>query len=243
MSGTITGSQSLSAAADAAAAATAVTSNSGTSASSTASAVGTNALQQLGTNFNQFLSLLMTQLQNQDPTQPMDSNSFTTELVQFTGVQQQVATNTSLSQLISLQQTSQVLQSSTLVGHQATVSSNEIALQNGSGEVSFTGTAGQQVAVAVVNSSGLPIMNATLTAAAGTNTWQWNGTDNTGAAVPDGAYRVAVEAAPAGGGAAVALPFSVVGTTTGVSSNGTTTMLDMGALSVPLSAVESVSSN
>ncbi len=124
MGTTITAPLTLNAAADAAAASTALTSNTGTSSGgSAASAVGTNALQSLGTNFNEFLNLLMTQLQNQDPTAPMDSNQFTTELVQFTGVQQQVATNSSLTQLISMQQTSQVLQSSSLVGQIATVSS------------------------------------------------------------------------------------------------------------------------
>jgi flagellar basal-body rod modification protein FlgD len=244
MSTTITGPMTLNAAADAAAASTAVTSNTGTSAGSgAASAVGTSALQSLGTNFNEFLNLLMTQLKNQDPTAPMDSSQFTTELVQFTGVQQQVATNSSLTQLISMQQTSQVLQSSSLVGQVATVTSNEIALQSGTGTLTFNGTAGQNVAVAVVNASGQPIMDANVTAQNGSNTWTWDGTDNNGNQVADGAYRVAVETAPAGGGAAAAVPFSVVGTATGISSNGTTTMLDLGLLQVPLSAMESVSHN
>jgi flagellar basal-body rod modification protein FlgD len=244
MSTTITGPMSLNAAADAAAASTAIISNAGTSAgSSGAAAVGAGALQSLGTNFTEFLNLLMTQLQNQDPTAPMDSSQFTTELVQFTGVQQQVAANSSLTQLISMQQTSQVLQSSSLVGQVATVSSNEIALQSGTGTLTFNGTAGQTVAVAVVNANGQPIMDANLTAQNGSNTWTWDGTDNNGNPVPDGAYRVAVETEPAGGGAPVAMLFSVVGTATGISSNGTTTMLDLGLLQVPLSAMESVSNN
>jgi flagellar basal-body rod modification protein FlgD len=237
---TINAPQSLNAAADAAAASGALAnSNSGTSANA-ASAVGTTALQSLGTNFTSFLNLLMTQLQNQDPTAPMDSSQFTTELVQFTGVQQQVAANTSLTQLISMQQTSQVLQSSSLVGQVATVSSNEIALQNSTGTLTFNGTAGQTVAVAVVNASGQAVADSTVTAQNGTNTWTWNGLDNSGNQLPDGGYRVAVETQPAGGGAAVAVPFSVVGTATGISTSGSTTMLDLGLLQVPLSAMESV---
>jgi flagellar basal-body rod modification protein FlgD len=238
---TINAPQSLNAAADAAAASgTLASSSSGTTAGA-ASAVGTTALQSLGTNFTSFLNLLMTQLQNQDPTAPMDSSQFTTELVQFTGVQQQVAANTSLTQLISMQQTSQVLQSSSLVGQVATVSSNEIALQNGTGTLTFNGTAGQTVAVAVVNASGQAVADANVTAQGGTNTWTWNGLDNAGNQLPDGGYRVAVETQPAGGGAAVAVPFSVVGTATGISTSGSTTMLDLGLLQVPLSAMESVS--
>jgi flagellar basal-body rod modification protein FlgD len=238
---TINAPQSLNAAADAAAASgTLASSSSGTTASA-ASAVGTTALQSLGTNFTSFLNLLMTQLQNQDPTAPMDSSQFTTELVQFTGVQQQVAANTSLTQLISMQQTSQVLQSSSLVGQVATVSSNEIALQNSTGTLTFNGTAGQTVAVAVVNASGQSVADSNVTAQNGTNTWTWNGLDNAGNQLPDGGYRVAVETQPAGGGAAVAVPFSVVGTATGISTSGSTTMLDLGLLQVPLSAMESVS--
>ena len=237
---TINSPLSLNAAADAAAASGAIAnSSSGTTAGAT-SAAGTSALQSLGTNFTSFLNLLMTQLKNQDPTAPMDSSQFTTELVQFTGVQQQVAANTNLTQLISMQQTSQVLQSSSLVGQVATVSSNEIALQNSTGTLTFNGTAGQTVAVAVVNASGQAVADANVTAQNGTNTWTWNGLDNNGNQLPDGGYRVAVETQPAGGGAPVALPFSVVGTATGISTSGSTTMLDLGLLQVPLSAMESV---
>ena len=64
----------------------------------TSTASGSNAsLQSLSSNFSDFLGMLMTQLQNQDPTSPMDSNQFTSELVQFSGVEQQINTNTSLT--------------------------------------------------------------------------------------------------------------------------------------------------
>ena len=79
-------------------------------------ATGTSALSKLSGNFNDFLKLLMTQLQNQDPTAPMDTNQFTTQLVQFSSVEQQIDTNASLNKLISLQQGGEVLQSAALVG-------------------------------------------------------------------------------------------------------------------------------
>jgi flagellar basal-body rod modification protein FlgD len=241
---TLTQSQpiSLNAAADAAAAAL-QNSNGTSSTSGTTTAIAANALQSLSSNFNDFLSLLLTQVKNQDPTSPTDTTQFTTELVQFTGVQQQVATNSNLNQLISLQQTSQVLQSSDLVGHHASVQASQITLQSSTGQVSFTGTAGEPVAVAVVDSSGNVLRDASITANAGTNSWTWNGLDNSGNQVPDGAYRIALETAPAGGGTPTAVPYTVQGVTTGVSTNGTTTMLQLGALSVPLSAVQDISTN
>jgi flagellar basal-body rod modification protein FlgD len=240
MSGSIS---SVTSAANAAAAAMSTTAAASSASGTTTAAVGNIALQQLGSNFNDFLSLLTTQLQNQDPTSPMDTNQFTSELVQFTGVQQQVATNSSLTQLIALQQTSQVLQSSDLVGKPITVSSNELSLQNSTAAVTFQGNAGEQIGIAVVNSAGAPIVDVTATAAAGTNTWQWNGLDNNGNQVPDGTYRVAVETLASNGGTPVAVPYDVIGTATGVSSNGTTSQLAIGALSVPFSAIVSVGDN
>ena len=55
----------------------------------------------LASNFNTFLSLLTTQLKNQDPLSPLDSNQFTQQLVQMTGVEQQLNTNDLLKQLVS----------------------------------------------------------------------------------------------------------------------------------------------
>jgi len=227
------------AAANYSAATAAAASTSGT-ASSAASSIGTNALQSLGSNFTSFLSLLTTQLQNQDPTSPMDTNQFTQELVEFTGVQQSVATNTNLSQLISMTQGSEVLQSSQVVGDPVTVSSQEIALQSGSGTLSFNATSAEPVQVAIVNSAGTPIYDATINARAGANSWTWSGTDTYGNKVPDGAYGVALETGTNGSNAQT-VPFSVVGTATGLTNTSSGMQLDIGALQVPLSSVQSIS--
>src|SRR5665213_245839 len=88
-----------------------------------------NPLASLSSNFGDFLSMLMTQLKNQDPTSPMDANSFTSELVQFSSVEQQINTNTSLTQLIQLTQAADVTQSSALLGKQVTVQSTQMPLQ------------------------------------------------------------------------------------------------------------------
>jgi flagellar basal-body rod modification protein FlgD len=234
-------SLSLEQAADAAAASiAATTSTSGTSAAAAASSVGNTALQQLGSNFNDFLNLLLTQVQNQDPTSPMDTDQFTTELVQFTGVQQQVATNGDLSQLISLQQSNQELQSAPLIGQQATVTAQQITLQNGDGEISFAGQAGQTAAIAIVDSQGNPIVNATVAEQTGTNTWAWNGQDNNGNPVADGAYRLAVETQAAGGTNSASVSYSVLGTITALSSTNGTTQLQLGGLSVPVTSLQAI---
>src|SRR5215469_6276624 len=63
--------------------------------------VATSSKKQLSANFDTFLTLLTTQLQNQDPLQPMDSNQFTQQLVQFSQVEQQINSNQNLETLIS----------------------------------------------------------------------------------------------------------------------------------------------
>ena len=101
-------------------------------------AVGGTALSSLSSNFSGFLRLLMTQLQNQDPTSPMDTNEFTRELVQFSSVEQQIATNTSLTRLIELTQAGEVMQSSAMIGRRIAVQSEEMPLQNGQGTLRFS---------------------------------------------------------------------------------------------------------
>jgi flagellar basal-body rod modification protein FlgD len=230
---------SLAQAAAQAALVNATSSTSGTSNSNSATSL-TNPLVSLGSNFTDFLNLLTTQLQNQDPTSPMDTNQFTQELVEFTGVQQSVATNSNLSQLISLTQGSEVLQSTQVVGKVVTASSPQMALQGGTGTLTFTAPQAEPVTVAIVNAAGQTVTTGTLSAQAGPNAWVWNGQDSNGNTVADGAYGVALETGS--DGAAVPLPFSVIGTATGLTNSASGMVLDMGAVQVPLANVQSLNS-
>ena len=209
------------------------------SAAGTAATTGQNALSALSGNFSDFLGMLMTQLQNQDPTSPLDTNQFTSELVQFSGVEQQINTNSSLTQLIQLTQAGEVMQASAMTGKQVTVTSNQIPLQNGSGSVQFTTPAAEPVAIAISNANGQAVRGVTLNAAAGQNTWSWNGTDNAGNAVPDGAYNIAVVGANSDGTTA-AVPFTVSGTATGEQSTSSGEQLELGALPVNFGSIVSV---
>ena len=210
-----------------------------TSGVPTASTSGTaNPLASLTGNFNTFLTLLTTQLQNQDPSSPMDSNQFTTELVQFAGVEQQISTNTSLTQLVQLAQGSAVTQSAQLLGKQVDVTSNQLALQNGSATVDFSASAAGPVTIAVASSAGAPLYQATVNATPGANSWTWQGQTASGATMPDGAYNVTVTGG--GSGSAAAVPFTVRGTVTGVNGSGSTPQIDLGTLAVPVSALTAV---
>jgi flagellar basal-body rod modification protein FlgD len=237
----VTAQQSNLQAAAAAAASAAATSSSASSASASSSAAqnAANPLVALSSNFGDFLQMLMTQLQNQDPTSPMDTNEFTSELVQFSGVEQQINTNSSLTQLIQVTQGSEMMQAAAMDGKHITVQANQIALQNGTGTLNFTTSTAEPVAIAITNAAGQAVYSTTLTSTAGQNNWTWNGQDNNGNQLPDGAYNVAVEAANASG-TATAVPFTVTGTATGVQSVNNTVQLQLGAVTVPFSAVQSV---
>lgn len=216
------------------------TTGTNTAAGSTGSSTSgsTDPLASLTGNFNTFLTLLTTQLQNQDPSSPMDSNQFTTELVQFTGVAQQIDTNTSLTQLIQLAQGSTAVQAAQLIGKQVDVTSAQAPLQNGSATIDFTAASAGPVTIALTSSAGAPLYQATVNAQAGANSWTWNGQTASGATMPDGLYGVSVTTA--GSGTATAVPFSVQGTVTGVSNSGSTVQLDLGALTVGVSALSGV---
>lgn len=198
------------------------------------SIAGSSALGSLGSNFNNFLSLLMTQLQNQDPTAPMDTNQFTSQLVQFTSVEQQINTNTSLTQLIQATQGSNLMQSSALIGQTVQVSGSQVSLQSGKASLEFTGTTGQPVDIGIYSAAGAKLRDATVQSTAGSNTWTWDGKDNNGATLPDGAYKTVVQSA------GTAVPFTALGTVTSVQRSGTSMSVALGGMTTDLTNVQSV---
>ena len=177
----------------------------------------------------------MTQLQNQDPTSPMDTNAFTSQLVQYASVEQQINTNSNLSTLIQATQSNTVLQSSSLVGKQVTATSDHLSLQNGNSEIHFAATAVEPVSISVYSASGEKVYQTNLAASAGNNDWSWNGQDNSGNTRPDGAYQVSV-LDPSG----TAIATTVTGTITGMQRNGNSVNLSMGSLQTDVSTIQSV---
>ena len=221
--------------------------NSATSSAASAATSSTsstaNPLASLTNNFNDFLKLLTTQLQNQDPSSPMDTNSFTSELVEMSSVEQQITTNSSLTSLIQATQGSEVIQSTGIVGKSVTVDSSQIPLQNGTGQLNFTTANAEPVTITVTDSSGNAVQQASITSSAGANTWSWNGKSSSGTQEPDGAYNVTVSGTSAGSSTATTIPFTVTGTATGVTNTSGAVNLQLGAVSVNFSAIQSVGSS
>src|SRR5689334_15988020 len=162
------------------------TSTSKSTSTAAAQQTGSAALNSLSANFGDFLKLLMTQLQNQDPSSPLDTNQFTSELVQFSSVEQQINTNTSLTKLIQLTQAGEIMQGSSMTGKRVTVDSDYLPLQNGKGTLQFTAPAAQPVDIAIYSDSGVKLSESMLMATKGANTWTWDGKTTSGTTLPDG---------------------------------------------------------
>jgi flagellar basal-body rod modification protein FlgD len=170
--------------------------------SSGSSADATNALasQQIAGNFQSFLQLLTTQLQNQNPLDPLDTNQFTQQLVEFAGVQQQLNTNSQLSTLVSLQQTAQSTQALTFVGKTAVVGGNTAALTNSSATWNLNIPSSATVNISIANSSGQTVFTGQYSAAAGNNQpFTWNGRGSDGTQWPDGQYKLTATATDSAG--------------------------------------------
>lgn len=214
-----------------------------TSAASDTSAAGsasTGALSSLTSNFNTFLTLLTTQLQNQDPTSPMSSDSFTSELAQFAGVEQQVKTNTNLSQLITAGQSSSLTSAQSLIGDTVSVSGSAFALQNSAASLQFSAPQAGPVAVAITNSAGDVVRTTQVDATRGANSWSWDGTSDGGVAQPDGTYTAAL-IAQGSGNSTTPLTFGSTGKVTGITraADGST-QAQFGTAAIPLSSVSSI---
>lgn len=148
-----------------------------------------------------FLRMLVTQMRHQDPTNPMKSQEFASQLAQFSSVEQTTKTNEKLDQLISKQDnmTNSIVNtfSSTLTGKHAKVQTNQLSLEAGSpSNVNFQlGKEASNVELAIKDSAGQTVRTATFeNMGAGEHSWQWNGKSNDGTRLSEGDYTVEVSA-------------------------------------------------
>jgi len=168
--------------------------------SSTASNTNALASQQIAGNFQTFLQLLTTQLQNQNPLDPLDTNQFTQQLVEFAGVEQQLNTNSSLQTLVSLQQTAQSTQALQFVGKTAVVNGNTNSLVNSSATWDLNVPSNSNLTLSIANSAGQTVYTGTFAANAGNNQpFTWNGQGSDGTQWPDGQYTLTATAVDSNG--------------------------------------------
>jgi flagellar basal-body rod modification protein FlgD len=212
------------------------------SSSSSSSAAAANALAntQIAGNFQSFLQLLTTQLENQDPLSPLDTNQFTQQLVEFAGVQQQINTNDSLATLVSLQQTAQSSQALQFVGKTAVVSGNTAAMTDSEATWELNIPSASTVTVSIANSSGQTVYTSSAAASAGNNqAFTWNGLSNDGTQNPAGNYTLTATAKDSSGNT-VAVTTSVAGVVSSVDLTQSPPLLSIGGQTFTVNQVQSI---
>jgi flagellar basal-body rod modification protein FlgD len=207
---------------------------------------GSNAGASLATdrntiagNFDTFLSLLTTQLKNQNPLDPLDTNQFTSQLVQFSSVEQQLKTNDFLSNLVQATQNSQNNAAVSYIGRQVTSSGVDSDLKNGQATWSFNLPQAANVTVTIKDAEGNQVYTETGSLGAGQGQFNWDGIGTDGVSHPDGTYAISIIAKNANG-TYVAASTETTGTVTGVDLSGGEPSLLVGSAVVKLSDVTSV---
>ncbi len=160
----------------------------------TASASAT-AQKSLSSNFDTFLKLLTAQLQNQDPLKPQDSSQFTQQLATFSGVEQSIKQNQNLETLIGEIKTSNLSAATNYIGQIATASTPNLTSDGSGGTWSYNlGTASATTTLTVTNSTGHAVRSTTGSTDSGNHSFNWDGKDSNGNALPAGDYTLSVTA-------------------------------------------------
>jgi flagellar basal-body rod modification protein FlgD len=196
--------------------------------------------KNLASSYTTFLSLLTAQLQNQDPLSPLDTNSFTQQLVQMTGVQQQLLSNELLQQLVTKKDDSGY-NAVNLIGRTATATTGDTQLADGKAQWTYElPFAAASATLTITDARGNTVWTGPATElGAGKHAFTWDGKNGNGAKVDDGVYTLKVSAKD-DADKAIAATTSVVGKVSGIEQTANGTLVTVGAAKVPLSAITAV---
>lgn len=221
---------------------TSSSSNSASSASSSSSS-SSAVSASVQSEYNTFLTILTTELQNQDPTSPLDTNQFTSQLVQFSALEQNLQTNSLLQQLVTSQSQGQVNGALGYLGHTVQATGDSFTLD---GTTTDTPTLAYSLAskastavMNVVNSSGLTVRQLTVDADSGAHSETFDGNDTSGDPLPAGTYTFQVQATDSTGTAVAATTYET-GKVTGIDTTDGVVNLHIGSVTVPAANVVQV---
>lgn len=166
-----------------------------TGAPASAASTADIAASKLTENFDTFLKLLTTQLQNQDPLSPMESSEFVNQLVQFTEAEQAIATNKKLEQLLEVQTQNQTTAGLGYIGNTVEFVGDEAPLQNGKAEFVYALEKQEATTIVITDKNGIAVATAPGGSSIGRNTFTWDGKLSDGSDAPPGVYKIIVRGA------------------------------------------------
>lgn len=205
---------------------------------------GTNATdadvakKSLSENFDQFLTMLTVQLENQDPLSPMDSTEFTNQLVMFSQLEQEIQTNDNLEQVIALQQSAEATAALSYLGTEIEAESSAVYLDNGSTEFSYDMPAGADTAsITVFDADGNIVKILPAANDPGNHSGSWDGLNEQGVLQADGVYSILVSAVDQADVPLDPIPVFLKGTATGVTQEAGQTFVQVGPINIPLTSI------
>jgi flagellar basal-body rod modification protein FlgD len=191
-------------------------------------------------SFDTFLSLLTTQLKNQNPLEPLNTNEFTAQLVQFAGVEQGIQTNQNLENLLSLTTASTLTGAVGFIGKAITAEGVTAEFDGAQAAWSYSVPKDSPDAeITIFDSAGKVVFNEKTTLEAGNQTLTWTGRTADGTQAPAGTYRVAITAKDVDGNA-MTVNTTVTGIVDGVDMTESEPYLTVNGNKVKFSAVKSV---
>lgn len=197
---------------------------------------------RLASNTQTFLSLLTTQLKNQDPLSPMDSTQFTAQITQMTGVEQQLIANELLTMLVGMNDGG-LAGTVDLIGKTVTVASSDAPLESGKAKWSYDlDRNAANVKYEVLNSAGSVVYTTTKPAVkSGDNlAFEWDGKTTQGTQLADGGLYTLKITATGAGGEAIGTSTHTTGIATSVEAKNGQNMVTIGKIQVPVGDIISV---
>lgn len=207
------------------------------SSSSTASSL-TGSSSTMGKD--DFLQLLITQMKNQDPLNPMDSSDYASQLAQFSTLEAVENLNDTAETQLVLTQSLNNSYYTQLIGKEVKAESSDISLEDSQANVNYNlGADADSVTVQICDEAGNTVRTFTYgSQSSGDQTIAWNGRDNNGNAVADGTYTVKITASA--DGTSVSADSWITGLVSGITYSNGSAMLQVGDLEVDISSVISV---
>jgi flagellar basal-body rod modification protein FlgD len=218
-----------------------VTATTATSVASTTSSSSSTTASSLTSS--DFLNLLVSELQNQDPLDPTNSTDFINQLTSYANFDQQQTLNTNLSSLATSFNSLMTLNASNYIGKTVEAKADTATLQNGQVAFGYSlNSAASSVTLTVSDSSGNTVWTGSGTATAGSNSFTWDGKTTDGTQLSNGGqYSLSVSATDASGNSVYGYT-TVSGTVTGVDSSSGTAQLTIGNTPVSINNVIGVTS-
>jgi flagellar basal-body rod modification protein FlgD len=205
-----------------------------------------NSRSTIAGNFDQFLQLLTTQLKNQSPLEPLDTNQFTQQLVQFSGVEQQLKTNELLDNMITGTRVSAATGAVSFIGQRVVADGATSPLLAGTadkpGKAEWKLEAARSASrakIEIKTTAGTVVYSTERDLTAGSQVFEWDGLSTAGVKQQPGEYTISVTAKDSAG-SALNVTSQMTGIVDGVDFSSDNPILRVGALSVPIANVKSI---